>query len=178
MFPTIDPQVLMEFMTLVVFGLLAVSVLLFLNGGAATQLRAAVLDLTAFVAVGATAGSLYLSEVTGLIPCELCWFQRIAMYPLAVILVVARWRRDRSVLPYVRVVAGIGLLIGLYHVQLQLFPDQSSFCEVENPCSSTVAEAFGVFTIPQLSTACFFLLVMHTSVALRTSERTPNVIHQ
>lgn len=177
MLPTIDPQALMEFMTLVLFGVLAASALLATGGEAGRQVRDAVLDITSFVAIGATLGSLYLSEGAGLIPCELCWFQRIAMYPLAVILPVARWRRDRSVLPYVRLLAIVGFLIGAYHVQLQLFPEQSSFCEVSNPCSSTVAEAFGVFTIPQLSTLSFLLLVVHTSVALRDVERTPNVNH-
>lgn len=177
MIPNIDPQVLMEFMTLVLFGTLAATLLLARRSQASTQLRSAVLDVTSFIAIGATLGSLYLSEVAGLIPCELCWFQRIAMYPLAIILPYARWRQDHSVLPYVRALSVIGLAIAAYHVQLQLFPDQSSFCEVDNPCSSTVAEAFGVFTIPQLSAMSFLLLVVHTSSALRNVERTNHVNH-
>jgi len=170
---TIDPQALMEFMSIVLIGGLLGTALLFTRSDAAERLRSAVLDVCAFVAVGATAGSLYLSEVAGLIPCELCWFQRIAMYPLAILLPYARIRRDVGVLPYARVLAVIGLMISAYHVQLQLFPEQSSFCELDNPCSSTVAEAFGIFSIPQLSFASFLLLVVHTSAALHTSRKDP-----
>lgn len=118
----------------------------------------AVLDVTMAVAVGATLGSLYLSEVVGLVPCELCWFQRIAMYPMAVVLIIARIRGDRTVVPYVIALSTIGLAIALYHVQLQLFPDQSSFCEVANPCTSTAGQAFGWMTIPQMAAICFALI--------------------
>src|SRR4051812_10965964 len=53
--------------------------------------------LAALVAVVATCGSLYLSEVAHFVPCTMCWYQRIAMYPLAPMLVVAAWRRDRGI---------------------------------------------------------------------------------
>lgn len=129
------------------------------------------MDVAALVAVGATLGSLYLSEVVGLVPCELCWFQRIAMYPLAVILTLARVRNDREALPYALSLAFIGLLIAGYHVQLQLFPEQSSFCEVANPCTNTLAQAFGTFSIPQLSLASFALLVIVMTSMLRRTEK-------
>jgi len=116
------------------------------------------LDVTMVIAVGATFGSLYLSEVIGLVPCELCWFQRIAMYPMAIILVLARIRGDRHVLPYVGLLSVVGLAIALYHVQLQLFPEQSSFCDVVNPCSSKAGEALGWMTIPQMAAICFALI--------------------
>jgi disulfide bond formation protein DsbB len=117
-----------------------------------------VLDVTMVIAVSATLGSLYLSEVVGLVPCELCWFQRIAMYPMALVLVLARIRRDRQVLPYVGLLSVVGLGIALYHVQLQLFPEQSSFCDVVNPCSSKAGEALGWMTIPQMAAICFALI--------------------
>ena len=53
--------------------------------------------IAATVALTATLGSLYFSEVAHYVPCRLCWFQRIAMYPLAVVLVIAAVRRDRAV---------------------------------------------------------------------------------
>lgn len=137
-------------------------------------MREAVMDMAAIVAVAATLGSLYLSEVVGLVPCELCWFQRIAMYPLAVILPLARIRGDRAVLPYALSLAGIGLLIAGYHVQLQLFPEQSSFCELSNPCTNTLAQAFGTFSIPQLSMASFaLLLIVMTSAFRQIPKDTP-----
>ena len=49
------------------------------------------------VAAGATAGSLYFSEVEHFVPCRMCWFQRIFMYPLAIVLLVAAIRKDRAV---------------------------------------------------------------------------------
>lgn len=167
---TLDPRALMEFMALLILGGLLGSLALLLRNDLGDRVRASVLDVTSLVAVGATLGSLYLSEGAGLIPCELCWFQRIAMYPLAIILPMARIRSDLRVLPYVRVLAGVGLLIAIYHVQLQLFPEQSSFCELDNPCSSAVAEAFGIFTIPQLAAASFLLIVLHTSASLHSRK--------
>ena len=78
----------------------------------AAQLVAAVDDaalwIAFLVAATATAGSLYFSEVADFVPCQLCWFQRIAMYPLAVILLVAAIRRDRGVRWYVGPLAAIG----------------------------------------------------------------------
>ena len=115
--------------------------------------------LAALVAVGATLGSLYFSERAGFVPCELCWFQRIAMYPLAVILTIAAVRNDDRIGVYALPLAGAGLAVAIYHVQLQWFPDQSSFCEVTNPCSGRWVEAFGWMTIPQMAGISFTLVI-------------------
>ena len=74
------------------------------------------------VALTATAGSLYFSEVAGLEPCTLCWYQRIAMYPLALILGVAAWRGDWGVRRYAAPLAAIGAVVATYHVALQRLP--------------------------------------------------------
>lgn len=123
------------------------------------------LMLGSLVAVGSTIGSLYFSERSGFDPCELCWYQRIAMYPQAVILPLAAWRGDRSVLRYTMPLSFLGLAIALYHVQLQLFPDQSSFCEVANPCTGRWIRAFDVVTIPQMAAMGFFILLILGAVA-------------
>lgn len=117
------------------------------------------LDLAAMLAVGATAASLYLSEVAGFIPCELCWYQRIAMYPLAALMTVAVVRRDHGGFVYATPLAVAGLGVALYHVQLQLFPNQSSFCDAANPCTSSPAKAFDLLTIPQMSAMAFALFL-------------------
>ena len=78
--------------------------------------------LAAAIAVGCTLGSLYFSEVAHFTPCTMCWYQRIAMYPLAIILVIAAVRRDRIVLLYVAVLASIGAAISTYHFLLERFP--------------------------------------------------------
>lgn len=126
--------------------------------------RAAVAErapaLVAVVAVGATAGSLYFSEIADFVPCELCWYQRIAMYPIAVVAILAVIRRERHLLPYVAVLAVIGAAISAYHVGIQWFPDQSTFCDASNPCSARWVEAFGRVTIPQMAGLSFGLVAL------------------
>ena len=68
--------------------------------------------LAFFVALTATLGSLYLSEVVHLIPCTYCWYQRIAMYPLVLLFALAWIRRDDGIRHYTIPMAGIGLFIG------------------------------------------------------------------
>ena len=90
------------------------------------RVRAALLGsglaLAGLVAVLATAGSLWFSEAAHFPPCELCWFQRIAMYPFAVLLAVAASRRDRAIRPYAVVLAVCGLVISAYHNVIETFP--------------------------------------------------------
>ncbi len=116
--------------------------------------------VTALVAVGATLGSLYFSERAGFVPCELCWFQRIAMYPMAVILPLAVLRRDTNVMPYALTLAGVGFAISAYHVQVQWFPDRSNACAIAAPCSAKWVEAFGFVTIPQMAALSFLIIVL------------------
>ncbi|MDH3707057.1 MAG: disulfide oxidoreductase [Acidimicrobiia bacterium] len=118
------------------------------------------LALAAVVAVGATLGSLYFSEVRNFTPCELCWFQRIAMYPLAVLLPIAAWRRDDSMRLYATVLAGLGAAVSIYHYQLQLFPDQGSSCSADAPCSFQWIEVFGFVSIPLLALGSFSLVIV------------------
>jgi disulfide bond formation protein DsbB len=142
--------------------------------GTREALTESALPLAALVAAGAMGGSLYFSEVADFIPCELCWFQRIAMYPLAVVLTLAAVRRDRAILPYAATLAGAGLLISLYHVQLQAFPDQGSFCELANPCSESWVEALGFMTIPQMAAIAFALVLALTITALLHNREDTN----
>jgi disulfide bond formation protein DsbB len=125
---------------------------------------------TASVPVLAMAGSLYFSERAGFVPCELCWYQRIAMYPLAVILPIAAFRRDRSVLPYAAVVAVIGLCVSAYHVYIQAFPDESNFCEITNPCSAKWVEAYGWITIPWMAGLSFVTILLGLTTVWLTSR--------
>ena len=126
--------------------------------------------VAAAVAIGAMFGSLYFSERVGFVPCELCWYQRIAMYPMAVILPLAAFRRDRQIMMYSFVLAAVGLAISLYHISVQLFPEQSNFCEFNNPCSAKWVEAFGLITIPQMA-AMSFVLIIGLSLAVTLDRR-------
>ncbi len=131
--------------------------------------REQALPVAAAIATTATLGSLWYSEVAGFVPCELCWYQRIAMYPLAVVLVVAAVRRDDAIVPYARVLAGIGLAISTWHVAVQRVPSLSgaSTCSTDVPCSAIWVDVFGLLTIPTMA-ACGFLAVL-----VLLSVRTP-----
>jgi disulfide bond formation protein DsbB len=113
------------------------------------------------VAAVATAGSLWLSEGAGYVPCELCWYQRICMYALPVILLIAAVRRDRDVRWYVLPQVIVGALIAGYHTQLQAFPEQKTFCSTTVPCTVRYIWEFGFVSIPFMALAAFsWILVM------------------
>lgn len=109
------------------------------------------------VAATATLGSLYLSEVAHFVPCTLCWYQRIAMYPLAIILLIAAIRRDHGIRMYAASLATIGALISIYHRLVQAYPELEggTSCDPSNPCSASYVEQFGFITIPTMALAGF-----------------------
>ena len=114
--------------------------------------------LALLVATVATLGSLTYSEIAGFGPCELCWYQRIAMYPLPVLLAVAAWRRDRAVRWYALPLALIGAGIAAYHVLVQRTPTTSGLCDVGGGCAAIFVEEFGFLTIPAMALAAFVLI--------------------
>ncbi len=105
-------------------------------------------------------GSLYLSEIAHLTPCRLCWYQRIAMYPLVLLLGIAVVRSDLvTARRYVIPLAAIGSLISLYHYQLERFPNQPTFsCGLEAPCSIPVVNVWGFASVPFMALAGFLLI--------------------
>jgi disulfide bond formation protein DsbB len=116
--------------------------------------------------VGATAGrarrcgSLYFSEVAELTPCTLCWYQRIAMYSLAIILTVATVRRDRGIALYAVVLATLGALVSVYHYLLEWKPSlDTGSCKLSVPCSQVWFREFGFITLP-LMALCGFVAVI------------------
>lgn len=126
--------------------------------------------LAAGVAAVATVGSLYLSEGAHFPPCELCWYQRIAMYPLAPILGLAAWRRDPGVRLYALPLAAVGGLISAYHMAIERFPSLGSgACDPVNPCSIIWVRRFGYLTIPTMALSAFALIAVLLVVAVRPS---------
>jgi disulfide bond formation protein DsbB len=118
------------------------------------------LPLAAIVATTATAGSLYLSEGANLPPCRLCWYQRIAMYSLALILVVAAIRRDWHVRPYALSLALTGPIISVYHYLIERFPswESSTACEPTNPCNVTWFFRLHYISIPMMALSAFVFI--------------------
>ena len=118
------------------------------------------LELALAVAVVSMAGSLYYSEGAHFTPCKLCWYQRIAMYPLVPMLGIAVWRQDRAVRRYALPLAVIGGLISTYHVLLERFPSlETGACDPNNPCSLRWIEELGYLTIPTMALSAFALIV-------------------
>ena len=126
------------------------------------------------VALLATAGSLYFSEVAGFEPCLLCWYQRIAMYPLALIIGIAAWRDDAGVSRYAIPLAGIGAVVSAYHVALQRLPGlPSGACSLEAPCSAIELERFGFVTIPVMALIGFVSIIVVLPLLTARRSQTP-----
>jgi len=113
------------------------------------------------VAAGATAGSLYFSEHAHYIPCNLCWYQRIAMYPLSLLLLIAAIRRDHSVRWYVGPLAGAGAVLSSYHYLVEWFPSLESedVCSVSVPCTAPWFRELGFVTLSFMA-LCGFLFIL------------------
>lgn len=109
------------------------------------------------VAAASMAGSLYYSEVAGFTPCTLCWYQRIAMYPLVLVLAVAAVRGDRRTARWSGApLALVGWGIAAYHYTLQTFPSLSgAACSPTAPCSFRWVSEFGFVSIPFMALSGF-----------------------
>jgi disulfide bond formation protein DsbB len=128
---------------------------------------AAGLWLGALVATVATVGSLYYSESAGYIPCQLCWYQRIAMYPLAVILWIAAVRKDRAVIWYVLPIAASGAVIAGWHRLIELRPQlETGSCSLVGPsCADFWFERFGFVTLAFMAFSGFISIMILTLLA-------------
>lgn len=109
-----------------------------------------------------TLGALFFGEVMQLPPCVLCWYQRIFMFPLVVILPIGLFPFDPKVIRYALPLATIGWLIAVFHQLLiaGVIPESIKPCTQGVPCSYTVIEWFGFLTIPILAVAGFTTLVV------------------
>ncbi|MDZ5474174.1 disulfide oxidoreductase [Bacillus sp. 31A1R] len=119
------------------------------------------LYLAWLVSVTATLGSLYFSEIRGFIPCELCWYQRILMYPLALILGIGTFQNDPSVRRFVLPMASVGWSISFYHYLLQKVPGLIDIKPCVNgvPCNAQYINWLGFITIPFLALTAFTLII-------------------
>ena len=125
------------------------------------------LPLAAAVAWVATLGSLYLSEVAEFVPCTLCWYQRIAMYPFTIVLTVAALQRDHRVWRTVTPIAIIGGLVSGWHIAIERNPALSGACDPAAPCALKWVEEFGFLTLPTMALIGFVTIAVLTLVARR-----------
>ncbi|MCP4165121.1 MAG: disulfide bond formation protein B [Chloroflexi bacterium] len=126
-------------------------------------------------AVIAMVGSLYFSEVAGFIPCKLCWYQRILMYPLTVILLMIIIRYLDEDAPYfVLPFSLLGIGASTYHFLLQktdIF-NSHAVCTAGAPCTTTWINWFGFITIPFLALVAFLIITIAMMVVLTSGDVT------
>ncbi|MEO2222684.1 disulfide bond formation protein B [Priestia megaterium] len=115
--------------------------------------------------------SLYYSEVVKLAPCELCWYQRIFMYPLPLLCIMAMISKDNKSINYIRVFSIVGALIALYQYILQVSDTKSSFCGIGANCADIQIQYLGFITIPLLS---FFAFIAIFVITMLSTAKTLN----
>jgi disulfide bond formation protein DsbB len=107
----------------------------------------------------ATCGSLFFSEVLGWLPCVLCWYQRILMYPLAILIAIGILRRDDRLHLYVLPLSLFGACVSLYHyllIKTDWLPPPT--CVAGIPCTVEYLNLFGFVNIPFLALTAFLII--------------------
>lgn len=112
------------------------------------------------VAMASALGALFLSEVMGHAPCLLCWYQRVAMFPLTAVLAVGLFPFDPRVVRYALPLVVAGLGVALFHLALMQgwVPEGLKPCEQGIPCATAQVVWWGFVTIPLLSALSFSIL--------------------
>ena len=113
------------------------------------------------VASVSTLGSLFFSEIMELPPCALCWYQRVFMFPLAIILLIGLFPFDKSIIKYALPLAFAGWGFAFYHYLLYsgFIPESIQPCSQGVSCSETYLDLFGFLTIPMLSLISFSIII-------------------
>ena len=112
------------------------------------------------IATIATLSSLFFSEIVKLPVCSLCWYQRIAIYPLVLIMPLALFPLDKKVIGYAGILTLFGWLVALFHVLLVagIIPKAAQPCVQDIPCSETHLNLFGFLNMPMMSLLTFTLM--------------------
>ena len=137
-----------------------------------SELKDALPYLAWIIALVATVGSLFFSEVMELPPCILCWYQRIAMYPLVFIIGTGIVLRDVRLKIYALPICLIGLMISVYHNLLYygLIPESITPCTEGISCTSRQIEWLGFITIPLMALTAFIGIAI-CLIIYRTKEK-------
>ena len=121
----------------------------------------------------ATLGSLYYSEIRHFTPCTLCWYQRILMYPLVIIIAVGILRRDKKLYQYVLPMSILGWFIAFYHVLLQrgIIPEAIAPCTLGASCITKYTGYLGFITIPVMSLTAFTVITLCMIVYRKVQQK-------
>lgn len=117
----------------------------------------------------AMAGSLFFSEVMDLPPCVLCWYQRIAMYPIVILVALGIVRNDRKTYISVLALSLPGLAISIYHNLLywKILPESIAPCMLGVSCTTKFFEWFGFITIPFMALVAFIIINVLAFISLK-----------
>lgn len=117
----------------------------------------------------AMAGSLFFSEVMSLPPCVLCWYQRIAMYPIVILTAIGIIRNDRKTYISVLALSIPGLAISIYHNLLywKILPESVAPCTLGISCTTKFFEWFGFITIPFMALMAFIIITTLALISLK-----------
>jgi disulfide bond formation protein DsbB len=118
------------------------------------------LSLGFLVALVAMSGSLFFSEIAHFVPCKLCWYQRICMYPQVLLLGISAVKNDFKIKVYSMSLATIGLIIAIYHYVLQMSPIPLPCTDEVASCALKQTSYFGYITIPLMSATAFALIIL------------------
>jgi disulfide bond formation protein DsbB len=116
------------------------------------------IPLTFLVALVATSGSLYYSVIAKFTPCELCWFQRIFIYPQVILLGLAWLKQDGHIRDYSLALLGAGTLISLYHNYIYYTNQPSAFCSLVTPCAQPFILGFNYISLPLSALTALILM--------------------
>lgn len=123
------------------------------------------LNLIFFIGLIGLIGSLYISNVVLLLPCELCWYQRVLMYPIPLIAAIGMWQKDKIAHMYIGVLSILGALVAGYQYLMQLGVLQNiPGCSLDNPCSNIQVQLLGFITIPLMSFAAFIAILVIVAI--------------
>ena len=114
------------------------------------------------VAAVATGGSLFFSQVANYVPCELCWFQRICMYPLSILTLLMALANDHRAARYLLPLPIVGAGLAIYHMLVERgVVGQTAGCSISAPggCATKWVDELGYLTIPTLTLTGFALVL-------------------
>jgi disulfide bond formation protein DsbB len=116
------------------------------------------IPLAFLVALAATGGSLYYSEIAKFNPCDLCWFQRIFIYPQVILLGLAWLKKEKYILDYSLAMIAVGTIFSAYHNYIYYTFTPSNFCSLVSPCTQQYVVGFGYLSIPLLALSSLLLM--------------------
>ena len=133
-----------------------------------------VIVLLFVVSLGAMIGSLSYSEIVGFIPCDLCWIQRIFMYPQAILAFFALLKKDKNIVAYLLPLSILGAIVSLYQSLIHWRIISGSFLACTSsltaPCAKVYVLSYGYITIPFMAFTCFAYLIAITLIYYKSKN--------